>query len=39
MLLLKIIFFPIYIPFAIIINILKLFGMIGFAEDIWKWGD
>ena len=39
MLLLKILFFPIYLPFAIIINILKFIGMIGCAIDIWKRGD
>lgn len=39
MLLLKIIFWPIYLPFVILVNILKFIGMVSFAndfEDFWS---
>lgn len=39
MTLLKIIFLPIYLPFAIIINIFKFIGMIGFMNGVMKFFD
>lgn len=35
MVLLYLLFWPIIIPFKIIIGILKVFGVIGFAKDIF----
>jgi len=39
MLLLKIIFFPIYLPFVIIVNILEFIGMCSFANDFMDFLD
>ena len=39
MLFLKIIFFPIYLPFAIIVNIFKCIGMASLANDFMDFLD
>jgi len=36
---LYILFFPIIIPFKIIVGILKFIGLCGFAHDIWDFWD
>lgn len=39
MLILKLLFLPLYFPFAIIIGILKLIGMVAFTNDVLNFFD